>query len=48
MSGDLSKDELLTLLYYDLKTGFVSTQELYRQAKIEQPSILLEDVKTGY
>jgi hypothetical protein len=42
----MADDELLTLLYYDLKTGFGSAQELYRQAKSEKPTILLEDVKT--
>lgn len=45
MSEDLSNDELLTLLYYDVKTGFGSAQELYRQAKAEKITILFEDVK---
>jgi len=42
---DLSNDELLTLLYYDVKTGFTSAQELYRQAKAEKNTILFDDVK---
>ena len=41
----MSNDELLTLLYYDVKTGFTSAQELYRQAKAEKITILFDDVK---
>jgi hypothetical protein len=42
---DLSKDELLTLLYYDLEKGYGSTQSLFKQAKDENPIITLEYVK---
>ena len=42
---DLSNDELFTLLYYDVKTGFTSAPELYPQAKAEKITILFDDVK---
>ena len=45
MTDNFSKDELLTLLYYDLVKGFVSAHDLYRQAKEERVTIHLDDVK---
>jgi hypothetical protein len=42
----LSKDDLLSNLYYDLESGYGSIQSLYTQAKENDSSILLEDVKT--
>ena len=42
----LSKDDLLSNLYYDLESGYGSIQSLYKQAKEKDSSILLEDVKT--
>ena len=45
MTDNVSKDELLTLLYYDLEKGFGSAQYLYRQAKEERATIHLDDVK---
>ena len=45
MTDNLTDDELLTLLYYDLEKGFGSIQSLYKQAKEIRSSILLDDVK---
>ena len=45
MTDNLTDDELLTLLYYDLEKGFGSIQSLFKQAKEIRSSILLDDVK---
>ena len=44
-SDNLSTDELLTLLYYDLEKWYGSAQELYRQAKEERVTIHLDEVR---
>ena len=45
MTEQFTNDELLIDLYYDLKTGFGSAQELYRQAKKERITITLDEVR---
>ena len=42
---DLTTDEILSNLYYDLETGYSSVNNLYKQAKDKITSITLEDVK---
>ena len=45
---ELTKDGLLSNLYYDLDKGYGSAQPLYNQAKEENIYISLEYVKTGF
>lgn len=45
MTDQLSNDELLAVLYYDLEKGYGSAQDLYRRAKEERVTIHLDDVK---
>ena len=42
---ELSKDDLLSNLYYDLDKGYGSAQSLYKQAQEEDIHISLEYVK---
>ena len=42
---ELSKDDLLSNLYYDLDKGYGSAQSLYKQDKKENIDISLEYVK---
>ena len=42
---ELSKDDLLSNLYYDLDKGYGSAQSLYKQAQEEDINISLEYVK---
>ena len=42
---ELSKDDLLSNLYYDLDEGYGSAQSLYNQAKSKNYAIILEYVK---
>ena len=42
---ELSKDDLLSNLYYDLYKGYGSAQSLYKQAQEEYINISLEYVK---
>ena len=42
---ELSKDDLLSNLYYDLDKGYGSAQSLYKQAQEEYINISLEYVK---
>ena len=42
---ELSKDDLLSNLYYDLDKGYGSAQSLYKQAQEENINISLEYVK---
>ena len=42
---ELSKDDLLSNLYYDLDKGYGSAQSLYKQAKEENTYSSLEYVK---
>ena len=42
---ELSKDDLLSNLYYDLGKGYGSDQSLYKQAQEEYINISLEYVK---
>ena len=42
---ELSKDDLLSNLYYDLDKGYGSAQSLYKQAQEEDINIPLEYVK---
>ena len=45
---ELSKDDLLSNLYYDLDKGYGSAQPLYKQAQEEDIHISLEYVKTRF
>ena len=42
---ELTKDDLLSNLYYDLDKGYGSAQSLYKQAQEEDINISLEYVK---
>ena len=42
----LTKDQIISNIYYDLDEGFGSTQATHKKAKEEDPTITLEDVKT--
>ena len=44
---ELSKDDLLSNLYYDLDKGYGRAQPLYKQADEEHLDISLEYVNTG-
>ena len=44
----LSKDQIISNIYYDLDEGFGSTQATHKKAKEEDPTITLEDVKSFF
>ena len=42
----LTKDQVISNIYYDLDEGFGSTQATHENAKEEDPAITLDDVKS--
>ena len=42
---ELTKEDLLSNIYYDLETGYGSINSLYQQAKEKNPGITLEFVR---
>ena len=42
----LTKDQIISNIYYDLDEGFGSTQATHKKAKEEDPTITLDDVKS--
>ena len=46
MARRLTKDEIISNVYYNLDTGYGSIQATHKKAKEEDPTSTLEDVKT--
>ena len=42
----LTKDQIISNIYYDLDEGFGSTQATHNKTKEEDPTIALDDVKS--
>ena len=45
MARILTKEQVISNVFYDVDTGFGSNQETYKKAKAQNPEITLDDVK---
>ena len=45
MARRLTKEQVISIFYYDVEGGFGSTQETYKKAKQQDPEISLDDVE---
>ena len=45
MVRELTKDDIISNVYYDVEGGFGSVQETYKKSKAKNPEITLDDVK---
>ena len=45
---EISKDEFISKIYYDIDDGFQSINQTYKDAKLKDSSITLDDVKNWF
>ena len=42
---EISKDEIISKIYHDIDDGFQSINQTYKDAKLKDPLITLDDIK---